>query len=150
MADQRVTELVAVVTPAATDILAVRQVADNRDKKLTVQQILDQVPAGGGLPEYLFYADQMENPVNADWDINSLAPAAADSNNAALTVRLFDDTVQEAVGMSFKLPGAATQMTLEWVSRAETAPGGAVVAKPAIEIRTIGDDAVVPAPPFPV
>jgi hypothetical protein len=148
MADQRVTELVAVVTPAATDILAVRQVADNRDKKLTVQQILDQVPAGGGLPEYLFYADQMENPVNADWDINSLAPAAADSNNAALTVRLFDDTVQEAVGMSFKLPGAATQMTLEWVSRAETAPGGAVVAKPAIEIRTIGDDAVVPAPPW--
>ena len=105
-------------------------------------------PGGASFPEYLFYADQFENPNNADWDVNALAPAAADSNNAALTVRLFDDTTQEAVGMSFRLPATATNVVFEFVSRAETAPGGAVAAKPAIETRTIGDNAAVPAPPW--
>jgi len=47
MADQRVTELVAVVTPATTDIFAVRQAGDTRDKKETIQQIIDLIPAGG-------------------------------------------------------------------------------------------------------
>lgn len=43
MADQRVTELAAVVTPALTDVTAVRQSGDNRDKKATIQQILSLV-----------------------------------------------------------------------------------------------------------
>ncbi len=112
------------------------------------QLFVDTTGGGASFPEYLFYADQFENPNNADWDVNALAPAAADSNNAALTVRLFDDATQEAVGMSFRLPATATNVVFEFVSRAETAPGGAVAAKPAIETRTIGDNAAVPAPPW--
>jgi len=225
MADQRVTELNPVVTPAVTDIFAVRQSGETRDTRETIAQLLSLIsfppeandlssivtwanipdanvpqsavtqhqaalailraqltdlatvsqaeaeagtatddriwtaervaqaiaalaPAGGGFPEYLFYADQMDNPVNADWDLNALAPVAADSNNAALSVRLFDDASAEGAGLAFKLPATATNLVLELVSRAETAPGAAAVVKPAIEIRTIGDNAAVPAPPW--
>lgn len=98
-------------------------------------------------PEYLFRASDFDNPNSADWDINVLAPAAADSNNAALTVRRFDDAVAEGVGMLFQLPATATSLTFQTLSRAETAPGGAVVVKPRIHIRTIADDTAVPGPP---
>ena len=33
-------------------------------------------------PIKVFVADQFSNPVNADWAVNALAPAVADSNNA--------------------------------------------------------------------
>lgn len=146
MADQRVTELDPVVTPATTDITAVRQSGDTRDKRESIAQILSLVSTT--FPEYLYTAKDFDNPNNADWDLNSLAPAVADSNNAALTVRLYDDAVAEGVGVLFQLPASATQFELEWVSRAETAPGAAAVVKPAIEIRNIGDNAAVTSPPW--
>jgi hypothetical protein len=102
---------------------------------------------GPAFPEYLFRATDFENPNNANWDINALAPAAADSNNAGLTVRLFDDSVAEGVGMSVKLPLTATSLTFETVSRAETAPGGAAVVSPRIHIRTVGDNVAPDSPP---
>lgn len=224
MADQRVTELNPVVTPAVTDIFAVRQSGDTRDTRETIAQLLSLIsfppeandlssivtwanipdanvpesavtqhqaalailraqltdlatvgqaeaeagtatddriwtaervaqaiaalaPAGGGFPEYLFRATDFENPNNANWDITLLAPAAADSNNAGLTVRRFDDAVAEGVGMSFKLPATAVSLTFEMVSRAETAPGGAVTVSPRIHVRTIGDNVAPDSPP---
>jgi hypothetical protein len=66
----------------------------------------------------------LENPVNSDWHVGVLAPAAVDSIDPALTVRLFDDTIEEGVGFQCVIPDSATSMTIEFVSRAEVAPPG--------------------------
>jgi len=99
-------------------------------------------------PEYLFIATDFSNPNNTDWEVNALAPALVDSNDNALTVRAFDDTVQEGVGMQFKLPAGTTQMTLQVVGRAETAPGSPAVVKPALEVHDIPNNAAVPSNPW--
>ena len=49
-------------------------------------------------PMFQFFSVQLENPNSADWAVNALAKAAADSNNAGLTIRAFDDTTEEGVG----------------------------------------------------
>jgi hypothetical protein len=66
----------------------------------------------------------LENPVNSDWYVDVLAPAAVDSIDPALTVRLFDDTIEEGVGFQFVIPDAASSMTIAFISRAEVAPPG--------------------------
>ncbi len=90
----------------------------------------DLVGAAGAttFPTLVFMADQLSNPVNADWVVNALAPAVADSNNAGLTVRLFDSDIEEGVGLEFLVP-AATNILITTVARAESTPAGAVVAK---------------------
>lgn len=238
MADQRVTELVAVVTPALTDITAVRQSGDDRDKKETLQQIIDLVPpspqglgvwkfrtetteppalgqvrfndadissatelyisetnsggptdvsafmdillipgsvlfiqdrinadnrvfvecgavtdegtyrkiiivsvtevgtepsnntdviivvqtaaggGGAGFPEFQFGGSDFLNPNNSDWAVNALAPASAGQLNPGLSVRRFDDTVEEGVGFLLKIPGTATNIVFGFTSRA--------------------------------
>ena len=47
MVDSTIPNLVAVVTPAGTDLFGVRQSGDARDKKLTATQLLSLAPAGG-------------------------------------------------------------------------------------------------------
>lgn len=93
----------------------------------TTVNIIATIAGGGGggatLPEFQFFADQFENPNNADWTVNALAPASADSNNAGLTVRLFDDTAEEGVGFTIEIPATATNIVFDFVARAETAPG---------------------------
>jgi len=112
-------------------------------------QITAKAPAAAvAFPEYLFFADQFDNPVNADWDVNALAPAVADSNNAALTVRLFDDTIEEGVGATFVIPTGATNIVFEFMGRAETAPGAARVVRFRANLRDIPDDGAVSAPPW--
>lgn len=78
--------------------------------------------AGIGIPLkiYDFYADQVEYPTGTDWDVNVGAPASADSNNSALTVRLFDDTVDEAIGFIVKVPEQAKFMRVVTHARRES------------------------------
>ena len=76
----------------------------------------------GALGPFQFYADQFENPNNADWTVNSLAPAEADDNNAGLTVRSFDDTTEEGVGFTLEVPSGVTSMTIRFRGRAKTGP----------------------------
>lgn len=103
--------------------------------------------AGGGssFPELQFFADQMESPVNANWTVNALAPAAADSANNGLVVRRFDDTTEEGVGFTIKIPSTATNIIFEFSSRAETAPGASKQVRPKIYKRGIPDNAAVEA-----
>ncbi len=96
-------------------------------------------------PEFQFFADQLENPNNADWVVNALAPASADSNNAGLTVRLFDDTTEEGVGFTIEVPAGATNIVFDFVARAETAPGIANTVGLNIYNRGIPDNAAVQA-----
>ena len=93
------------------------------------------------IQRFTFDARRMENPTNADWAVNALAPATPDSNNAGVIVRRFDDTTDEGVGFSVRIPPAATDMTIYFVSRAETAPGGAVTAALDLYRRDFPDNA---------
>jgi len=98
---------------------------------------------GGGFGTFEFYADQVMNPNNADWVVNSLAPAVADSNNAGLTVRAFSDSTPEGFGMIFIAPLGANQIVIEEVSRPDATPGGAVTVARSIYNRGIPDNLVV-------
>lgn len=106
----------------------------------------EPTPSGsGGLPEFEFTSGDFDNPNNADWTVNALAPAVADSNNNGLTVRLFDDTTEEGVGFQIPIPSGATNIILEFVSRAETAPGAAATVGLNLYNRGIPDNAAVEA-----
>lgn len=100
---------------------------------------------GSAFPKAHFYADQLDNPNSADWKINALAPAVADSNNSGLTSRLFDDTTEEGVGFIITVPADATNLKLSIKSRAETGPGAAKAVVPKIYNRGIPDNAAVEA-----
>lgn len=105
------------------------------------------IPGGGGsgIPEFQFFADQLDNPNNADWVVNALAPADADSNNNGLTVRLFDDTTEEGVGFEVRIPTGVTNIILDFVSRAETAPPAVRTVGPKLYNRGLPDNAAVEA-----
>jgi hypothetical protein len=100
---------------------------------------------GGGTTTRLFYADQLDNPVNSNWAVNALAPAVADSVNPALTVRRFDDTIEEGVGFILQMPTAANNITFTLVYRAQTAPGAPVAVQPKLYIRGIPNNAAITA-----
>lgn len=95
--------------------------------------------------KFLLYADQLDNPVNADWVVNSLAPAAADNTNAAITVRAFDDTTEEGVGFILTIPNGVGSLTIDFKSKARTAPGVAKTVNTVLYLRNIPDNAAVGA-----
>jgi len=97
------------------------------------------------LGAYNFDSLQLDFTTAADWAVAATAAQAADSNNAALTVRRFDSTNEEGVGFLVFVPAAAATMAIQLVSRAETAPGAAdnVVVK--LYRRQIPDNSAVPA-----
>ena len=92
---------------------------------------------------YRFFADKLDDPVNDDWAVNALALASADSNNAGLMVRLFDDTTEEGIGFSISIPNGAEKIVFDLVSRADTAPGSAKAVVPKVYAREIPDNVAV-------
>lgn len=103
--------------------------------------------SGGGsfIQRFTFQADQFDSPVNSNWAVNALAPAAADSTNPALTVRRFDDTTQEGVGGLLTVPTGAVNATFYFKWRAQTAPGVAAGVVLTYYTRSIPDNAAVGA-----
>lgn len=95
--------------------------------------------------KFLFYADQLDNPVSADWAVNTLAPATADNTNSGITVRAFDDTLEEGVGFILTIPTGACGFTIGFKSKANTAPGGVSTVQTNLYHRTIPDNAAVGA-----
>ena len=95
--------------------------------------------------KFLFYADQLDNPVNSNWAVNALAPATADNTNAAIVVRAFDDTLEEGVGFILTIPTCACGFTIGFKSKANTAPGSAKTVQTNLYVRTIPNNAVVGA-----
>ncbi len=119
--------------------------ANNADTGGGLERVLTESDLVVAFPEFQFFADQLENPVTADWTVNALAPAAADSNNSGLTVRLFDDTAEEGVGFIVEVPTGATNIVFDFVARAETAPGAVNTVGLDIYNRGIPDNAAVQA-----
>jgi hypothetical protein len=64
-----------------------------------------------------------------EWDVTTPAALAADSVNAGLLVRRFDDTTQEGVGWSAFVPSGMGTLRITFISRAQVAPAS---------IRTVG------------
>jgi len=92
-----------------------------------------------------FFADQLDNPNSADWAVNALAAAVADSNNAGLTIRAFDDATEEGVGFILVVPTGATNIVLTFKARAEVGPPAARTVGLKLYQRGIPDDAAVEA-----
>ena len=80
-----------------------------------------------------------------NWAVNIAAGLAADSTNAALMVRRFDDSTEEGVGWGLTIPTGMTNLTLYFKSRAQTTPGGSVNVVPQLYRRTIPDNSAVGA-----
>jgi hypothetical protein len=97
------------------------------------------------IPRYLFFADQVLTPNNADWAVNAAAGMSADSLNNALLNRQFDDTTEEGIGVFIEIPAGAVNMTFYFRSRAQTAPGAATTVLPRLYRRQIVDNTVVGA-----
>lgn len=73
---------------------------------------------------YTFPAEMLVSPVNADWAVNAFAPVGADTLNAALTTRSYDDTTEEGAGTPpLFMPLNSKGFKLRIKSRAQTAPG---------------------------
>jgi len=110
--------------------------------------LVRQSPSGqilGTLAPPFYTGSDFDDPNNADWPVNALAALAADSNHAAFAVRLFDDTSEEGVGFSVRVPPETREIRLTLVSRAETAPGAAVGVQPTLYARAIPDGAAIGA-----
>lgn len=86
------------------------------------------------------------SPLDADWPVAANAALALDTNDPTITVRRFDDTVEEGVGLNpFLVPAGAVNVTLHFVSRAETAPAAARTVGVQVYERALPDNAAVTA-----
>jgi hypothetical protein len=99
----------------------------------------------GAVRQHLFYGDQLDFPLDADWDISAAAAGSVDALNAALVVRRFDDTTQEAVGFPLSVDSGIINMTIREVSRAQVGPTGSKSVARTLHYREIPDNGAVGA-----
>lgn len=97
---------------------------------------------GPGSPQsfhYQFFADQLDNPNNANWAVSAMAPVVADSLNAALSERRFDDTLEEGVGFLLRIEPSMTSFSALLTSRPQSPPTMARNVGLRLYQREIGD-----------
>lgn len=128
-------------TPIAQDAL----VASDDGKVLRYNHSAGEVQWKTNLEGEIFSACDLRSPVTADWAINALAPVSADTNNSSLLVRRFDDSVEEGAGCFIYIPYDASNMTISFVSRAESTPGSTVGVAVNMYERGIPDNGAVEA-----
>lgn len=106
-----------------------------------------QGPAGpsAGIALLQYGSTSFDNPNTADWAVNALAPASADAVNSALSIRAFDDTLEEGIGLTVYIPPSATNLVLQFNYRAATAPATAKVVICKLYSRLIAISAAVGA-----
>ena len=96
----------------------------------------------GGDNVYRYFASEFDNPTNANWAVNALAPAIAEATNG-FVVRAFDDTTEEGIGFMLNIPAGVSNMTISLKLRpasAQASPLGAVFK---LYNRSIPDGAAV-------
>lgn len=76
-----------------------------------------------------YVAASLDTPNSADWVINSLAPAVADASYNSLTVRSFDQTTEQGIGLLITPPTTATGVTFTFKGRPATAPGATAIVQ---------------------
>lgn len=93
----------------------------------------------GAARQFEYWGDTMDAPNNSDWAVGEPAPLVADSNNAAISVRLLDDTTEESFGFPKLIPAGATNVELFFKTRRETS-GSAQDARLKLYVRQIADN----------
>lgn len=92
--------------------------------------LIDITDVGGGTASvtvgsrFTYFANSLDNPVNADYPVNALAPITTDPVYNSISVRSFSNTVEQGVGCVVSVP-IATTMILKLKGRANTAPASA-------------------------
>ncbi len=110
----------------------------------TAQRVAQAIAAlAASAPKLLFYADHFDNPNNADWIVNALAPVEVDSVNNALNVRAFDDTAEEGIGFTIRVPAGATNMNIILLSRAAAGEAGVRTVGTKLYFRKIPEGAAI-------
>ena len=116
-----------------------------------VGQAINVSDAGGGTANitigarYSYFANSLDNPVNSDFAVNSLAPVTTDPAFASLNVRSFSNSVEQGVGFTCSIPAGATQMTFKFRGRAQVAQGAAQVVQPRLYHRLLPNNTAVGA-----
>jgi len=93
------------------------------------------IVGGGGVaammfPTFLLYANDWNNPNNADWIVNALAPIEVDPTNNAIDIRAFPQGTEKGIGREIRIPAGATNMVLTPFSSAKVGEAG---------VRTVGN-----------
>jgi len=101
--------------------------------------------SSSSISRYVFFPYSLDNPTNANWAINALAPAITDSANTSLTVRAFNNIIEQGVGLMLSIPTGATSITIKTRGRAAAAPTAASVVQPRWYVRLIPDNTAVGA-----
>lgn len=88
---------------------------------------------------FSYVAASLDTPNSADWIVNSIAPAVVDPSYNSLTIRSFNQTTEQGVGLLISPPTNATSCTFTFKGRPQTAPGTAAVVQPRIYRRQFGN-----------
>ena len=108
---------------------------------------LVSLEGGGGITswEWVPAADFfVTDSTGSNWGVDVGCGVAADTLNTALTVVRCDDTTSEGGGWETFIPtSGATDAVFATVSRAQSAPGGAVGLQWAVACRTIADNSAI-------
>lgn len=75
--------------------------------------------------ERYFYADQLDAPNSAAWPVTGIAPIGKDPDNLDISVRLFDDTLEEGAGFLLDTPVNTSTLSVYLRSKAISSPTGA-------------------------
>jgi hypothetical protein len=90
-------------------------------------------------------AADLDEPNSSNWAITAIAVISADSLNPMIVNRNFDDTIEQGVGFDVPIPAGAVNMTIRFISRAQTAPGVAAAVQPRLYRKQIPDNIAVGA-----
>ncbi len=78
---------------------------------------------GGTFSFVTYYATRFDSPMTTgSWPIKAQAAAYLDPNHSSMTIRGFDDTTPEGVGISSDVPAGAVSCNVILVGRARSAP----------------------------
>jgi len=97
---------------------------------------------GHALLQQLMFAPDFDDP-GTDWAVTAAASLNADTVNAAVLIRRFDDTTQEGVGWSVHIPSAATQVTFTFMAKAQSSPAGTRTVGLALKKREVPNNATL-------
>ena len=90
---------------------------------------------------FTFFANSLDNPINADWAVNALAPVITDPTYNSISQRQFSNTTEQGVGFMVSIPAGATQATFKLRGRAATAVAGTNVVQFRVRTRSIANGA---------
>jgi len=109
------------ITVKSPDGLTTKQLSlDNFGRILTNSDII--FTSASDFSPYVFYSDQLDTPNNANWKVNLSTTTTVDPANAALTIRRFDDTAEQGIGFTARVPINSVNVRIATVGRAITSP----------------------------